>query len=327
MFITQCFYDIILAKDYDMRNKTIEKENALKIVELLMQYHFAKTHADQENILQELNNMDSLAYNLIADKKYTPLNLGARIERAIKLDKYRPKNMSVVELAASNDLADIGGEFSTFDKKLKNLAKDGDKEAIRGYFQNAINNVDLLSRQFSRDWIYRLNNHKDLVYAARHADKDNLIAAYENLFDALNRDFCREYKCLIFPKIVTDWETSDFRPKNKKKWPITNGFHIAITPTNEKKRSFVRINITNVARNHTHPTDFFYTMMTVFAHEMHHALDRQHPRHGALGSQIGDIDERIYDSSNDTSYYRSATETSSYKIGDEVYKELCKTRF
>jgi len=70
-------------------------------------------------------------------------------------------------------------------------------------------------------------------------------------------------------------------------------------------------------------------MIGIFAHEMHHALDYQKPRQGALGPQIYEIDQKTYvrPAQDEKAYHDSATEKSSYTIQNELYEQLKKTRF
>ena len=75
--------------------------------------------------------------------------------------------------------------------------------------------------------------------------------------------------------------------------------------------------------------DLFNVLVSVFAHEMHHALDFLQPRQGALGPQIERIDDKIYVEHKDDekAYSESATEISSYEIEHELLNQLKNMRF
>lgn len=226
-------------------------------------------------------------------------------------------------------------------------------DKIREQFKGGTANIYTLAKQFSADWIVRLNKHKKLVDTARNATPDNAVNAYNKLFDALTTDFCKKYGCHINSKVITDWATSDEKPQDG--WDNTNGYaqpaysvdfpktmsesEIKIRTAEFRKNpseyptaykvSFVRINITNIRKRHPEPTDFFYTMISCFVHEIQHALDYENPRAGALGPQIELIDRKTYTnpSKNAKAYLDSATETSSHIIQHELIEQLKNMNF
>ncbi len=335
-----------------MNNANIEINSALQTIELLKRYKVAKNQAEKDNILKQMDDIDGFANRLLA--KLSPDELITKITKAISLDQYRPKNLPITLFAINKDLNYVNGEFDTFDRELSQMFKNNENpEKIRNKFRAGTVNIYFLAKQFSADWIRRLNNHKDLVTAAREATESNIIDAYNALFNALTKDFCKEYDCHIDSKVITDWANSDVRPNGG--YDITDGFHkhaysiaypsnISETEKNkllnefikapEKhpnsyKSSFIRVNITNVKKRHTDKNDFFYGMISTFAHEIHHALDYQKPRQGALGPQIQYIDRNTYVPAHidDKAYHESATEISSYEIDNELFNQLKKSRF
>ena len=337
-----------------MVRQNIEIQIAKQTIELLKQYASEKTQTQKDALLKQLRITNLGAYILITKQNYNPSDLVIRIEKAIKLNQYRPRNMSITQLAVSKDLDYIAGDYDTFDRKLNKLVKDkADPDKIRERFIGGTANIYVLAKQFSADWIERLNNHKNLVNAARVANVDNAVTAYNELFNVLTSDFCQEYDCRIDSKVITDWATSDIKPHDG--WERAKGYHKPAyglnlpqnTPADEKAKileefrknpaeypktkrvSFVRINITNIRKEHPEPTDFFYTMISLFAHEMHHALDYIHPRQGALGPQIERIDAQTYTNptENEERYYAAASEISSYEIQHELFNQLKNMRF
>lgn len=338
-----------------MHKENIEIKNALQTMELLKQYDNAKNEDTKNSFLSQLRDVNSVAYTLLTEHSFTPAQMITGLEKAIKLNKFRPKNISLTQLAVSKDVDYINGEFDTFDRKLSQMVKN--KEAptkIRKRFIAGTANIYLLRKQFAYEWIQMLIKHKKLVVAARKANPDTAFDAYNKLLQLLNQDFCKKYDCHINFKIVTDWAQSDVKPR-KAGWAKTNGYqqsgyglhlknkmsmmkahkmldefhkHPSTCPGAYRKAA-VRINITNVKKSHPDKIDFFFTMLKIFVHETHHALDYIHPRKGALGPQIERIDASIYvhPEENIDEYYNSATEISSYTIENTVYKQLQKTRF
>lgn len=341
------FCAIVYAKVFYMDNENLEINSALQIIELLKQYKAAKNQIEKDSILKQIDDVDGLAKRLLT--KFSPDELITKITKAISLNQYRPKNLPITLLAINKDLDYINGEFDTFDRELSQMFKNNEKpEKIRNKFKVGILNVHKLAKKFSAEWMRRLNNHKDLVDAARNASEENIIDAYNKLFDALTKDFCKEYDCLIEAKVITDWEKSDVKPNGG--YDVTDGFHtdafsIAyppnITETEKKelvdeflkdpekhpnayKSSVVRVNITNIKKHNSDKNDFFYSMVSVLAHEIHHALDYQQARQGALGPQIRYIDKATYVPGhvNGKAYCESATEISSHEIECELFNRL-----
>lgn len=337
-----------------MDNENIEIQIAKQTIGLLKQYADAKNQEEKDSLLSQLSSVNPGAHIVLTKKNYDPLDLAAKMEKAIQLDQYRPKNMSIVQLAISDDLAHVNGDFDTFDIKLSKMIKNKeDPKKIRDCFIGGTANIYVLAKQFSADWIRRLKKHKELADAARNAKEDTVVKAYNELFNALAKDFCEEYKCHIHAKVIIDWATSDVKPKDG--WDNTSGYHQAAhgldLPENvseeEKtkileefhknpvkypgayRESLVRINITNIMNKHPEPVDFFYSMISIFAHEMHHALDYQQTREGALGSQIEQADSKIYVNPTESvdAYLASATEISSHEIQYELFNQLKSVSF
>ena len=355
-----------------------EIQTAKFTVNLLKELASVKTQEQKDALLFQLSVVNLWAHKALTRKHFDPLDLANRLEKAIKLDQYRPKNMNLVQLALSKDLDHIGGDFDTFDVELSKMFKDkADPDKIRGRFKAGTANIYTLAKQFSADWIQRLKNHKDLVDAARKAGEENLVAAreqwaedalnydknmtnvprplcetkiidaYNDLFNALSRDFCAEYNCIIDAKLVRNWQSSDYAPKDQissgfcvpqlflalsdnlsedEKQKQTDEFHKdPANHPNAEKMSSVRISLSNIGFT-CDPKDLFDKIISLFAHEMHHALDHQNPRQSALGSQIRYIDAKTYNSNDKKAYSQSATETSSYEIQFELYDQLKHTR-
>ena len=327
----------------DRQNKNIEVQIAAHQIKLLKQYAKNPTQ-------RALQQMHPMVRAILSRKTYSPETLAMRIAAAIKLDNYRPRNMSLFQLAISNDLNHISGKFNTFDSKLSRMAQSQKNlNKILDRFDSAtINRIDL-AKQFANDWIRRINQHPDLALAAQKSRGKNAIDAYNNLFNALRDDFCREYKLdpeSVLIEVIDGWDNSVIRPEDTSEVNgFTNSGYILEFPKDTssgeidklyqeflkspethpmaKQQHWVIIDLYNCRANRGHTT-VFNQMMTTFAHEMHHALDNLLPRAGALGPQVRKIDKETYHTAakNINSYHKSATERSSYAIGDELMKRL-----
>jgi len=341
-----------------MYNKNIEIESALQLIELLKKYKIAKTKKEKKFLLKQIDDIDGFANKLLVN--FSPDELITKITKAISLDKYRPKNLPIILFAVNKDLNYVNGEFDTFDPELSQMFKNNENpKKIRDKFQTGIQNLCILAEQFSADWIQRFKKHKDLLEAARNSTIDTAQDAYRKLFNALVEDFIKEYGCKIQCDVLRDWnELPDMFKKQEKfinSASVSTGIHIQclgyVTNSNmsEKEKNKIReeyernlaknnidnykvsviyINIEAVRKLYPEPTDFFYHNLANFVHEMHHALDYQNTRQGALGSQIEHIDRTIYVdiSENFDDNRASATEHSSQKIAETLMKELKKSR-
>lgn len=334
-----------------MNRKNIEIESALKSIELLRQYKVAETENEKNSLVGKMMDVDGFVMGWLLRYKITPDKMIEKLEKAISLDKYRPKNLPITRFAMDKDLDYVKGDFCTFDNTLSKYDKNNvDPKKIREHFGRKIINVDVLAKQFTKDWLHRLKNHKDLIDNIRYADEASLIDAYNKLFKALAQDFYDEYGVITEPILVKDWDSSDI--KNDKILKDSDGFGVtryAIKiddrlPESEQKKiekefdkapqnhpdSFklyqIRLNFTNIRKTHKNSYKIFCLAMCSFVHEMHHALDRMNARQGALGPQIATIDFKIYTdySIDEKAYCQSATEKSSYKIGSALYNRLMK---
>ncbi len=272
-------------------------------------------------------------------------------------EKYAPKNISLQHfkqmVKQDPSLLNSCGEFSTFDLKLNQAFKSGKHDELPNIFTSAMVRFSDKFTQFSDEWVSWLEEHKELADIARNATPDNEIAAYTNLFEALSKSFCDKYGCFVSVHVITDWATALYKP-DKQYWDETLGFcqpsHTIKWPkgisVSEKQRikqhvfeqlrkdpnpaypkqiyehlvreSDVYINIKHVKQ--LFPQELFNQMLSCFAHEMHHALDFQHPNKGILGEQTIHIDRQTKEKT--VSYKNSASENSSYAIQFTLLNKL-----
>ncbi len=333
---------------FQTSKRNVELEIVQKDIELLRKYVQAKGDNKRKKIHEQMHAKIQILLNM----GYTPDYLIPRLEKAIKLDKFRPKNTSLGLLSVNEDLDYINGEFDTFDRKLGKLGKDIDKNAgqIRNRFNAVTENRDILSEQFAQDWIRRLGQHKDLVDKVSNANsKTEKIAAYNELFCVLVKDFCQEYNIpeeSVYVEVVENWEKRNISSSEEipafvedahgitypgglsaeEKKSILEEFKKSpktYPGAYEKKLVWVNFDSTNKnAKNTNIPT--FVLMLVHFAHEMSHVLDRLKPREGALGPQTRILDAKTYvsQSKNEAEYHKSATELAAYHVTGAMARYL-----
>lgn len=338
-----------------MKYKNIEIESALQIIKLLKQYKKTKNDDEKIVLLDQMTNINGFILGWLI-RYNTPIDeIIKKIKKAISLDKYRPKNMPVIHFAMDKDLDYVNGEFCTFDRTLSKMIKNNvDNKKIRNRFNSEIPNIDMMAKQFSADWIQRLNDHKKLVNATRKAKESDIPAAYNKLFNVLSYDFYKKYGYKIKSKVLKNWDELEFKPsinldkemgleftqytidsdKNFSDFDIEKISTQLLNDKNYKHPGFyiesnIRINIEPIKKSCPNDDIFFYTMITTFVHEIHHSLDHRNPEQGAIGSQISFIDRKTYTnySENKRAYYKSATEQSSYQIERLLFDQLVRTNF
>ena len=339
---------------FNKSRSNIEIQIVRDNIKLLEQYKKAKTKQEQSDIKSQFHPM---CKKMLEIHDFTVDEYISRLKKAISLDKYRPRNLSIFQMAASQDLDFIKGAFNSFSKKLaKNIKNRVPEEEIReAFYYLTLNRFDL-SEQIAYDWIQRLNKNKKLVNAARKAEKNYEKQAYQKLFNALTADFCSDYGLgpdRISVKIIDDWKKSDIKPKcqdSREKGYQTVGYRLEIpqglsdkeiqkikhefmkSPSTypcSKPVSFIRLHFNNIKNSKNLSNNFFYNMITILAHELNHSIDSLKPELGAVGPQLIQQDKITYKepSENFEAYKQSATELSSYTIEHTLLKQLQKQKY
>lgn len=343
----QSIFDFVVDPFFDMDaiyvpTHDVEIETVIQCLGLLARYSLAKNAEEKEQIITNLQKLDANYAVALTKYNFTPDVLINRITQAIMLNKYRPKNMEFADFVFSSDSDYVGGDFDTFDRELSmDIRNNESADKIRDKFNFATVNRFMMAKQFANDWIRRLLKHPKLVKAAHMATFDKQPAIYNKLFQALINDFCDEYQMprnTIKVQVVNKWDDNMHLK--------TDAFHQTILPrtdnlgilnkklpvsklrphTSAEKTSLIVLNVTKIRNSLKPKENLFDKMVSIFAHEIHHGLDELKPRFGALGSQIKEIDNKIYDISNTKSYMSSATERSSYEIERQLLAALRKTR-
>lgn len=330
------------AKTFQSAKRDIEKEVVLQNIDLLKQYMVAKTDEEKSTLKSKMNIYPKNAI----DMKHSPIAIIKRLEYSLKLAQHKPKNKSFFELAFDKDAGSIKGEFDTFDAKLSALEKNvAEPKKIRERFLHSMSNEKALVQQFIYDWESYLSKHKVLVSKAK---KSPTIENYQKLFDALVIDFANDHNIspnLFIVQVVDKWGDAEAKLKigpktlgyhkrvhalilpdkisGKEKQKLLAEFLNSKTPSTvkySKKAAQIKISFNNT-KNAT-KKDFFANMISVLAHEVHHALDSLAPRQGILGPQVQKIDNRTHTNDPKNGYRESATEISSYAVENALYKRL-----
>lgn len=276
----------------------------------------------------------------------SPEELYRRIEKAIKLNAYRPKNLPFLDFIFSDDLDFIGGDFDTFNLDLSLAQKNNEDPAkIRDKFNKATENRLITSIEESSFWADCLDRQRDLKKYTNFSRPN--IQAYQMLLDELVKNFCDFYHISRDAVQVT---VSNDPKKYTSEQDL--GIHhpvymiprtVAQTMTDEDKKVFnayeslfpgakrqsrIYINLEKIAQykqtNEQINKTLFDLVVGTFAHEMAHALDWLMPRLGPLGPQVTLADNKTYTSKDTDAYLSSATELHAFHIEKELLRELKK---
>jgi hypothetical protein len=316
--------------------QNVEIQQVLENIDLLNKYMESKTDFERDVYIEK---MHPLCRIILQRNRFSPEELIQRLQKAIDLYEYAPRNLSLFSLALRADLDYISGEFDTFSIDLAKAIKNQDLDTARHLFDPLTLNRYVLAEQFAQDWMRRLSMHPDLIQRAKEATYDTEVRAYTELFNALIRDFCDDYK--ISPnsvnlKIVGDSERASeygsYRVGGEKlvipndisdEDQINMLIQFAKSPKTTQgviKNRDVVVNLGDIRERHAQ--DFFNHVIGTFVHEMNHFLDDVLPHQSALGPQVSKIDQQIYDKKNPIAYIKSATEMVSRCIQEIILTKL-----
>lgn len=89
-----------------------------------------------------------------------------------------------------------------------------------------------------------------------------------------------------------------------------------------KKLSKIVMNMTTIEKYYPDKNYFFNKFISIFAHEMSHALDYLISRYGALGPQVAKADSKTYTTQDDIEYRKSATERVAFDVDKMLFTYL-----
>lgn len=340
----QSIFDFATEPDFDympvyVPKYDIELHDAFDCLNLLRRYTIAKTDDEKNIALSKLDKYSTAYSNAIKNGQKTSQDLFLMVFKAMNLNRYRPKNMKFTDFVFSNDLDYIGGDFDTFDLDLSRDLKNNTPDTqIRDKFDKATANRFNLIQQFVLDWSLRLDKHPELVIAAKNSNDNNKIEAYTKLCTALANDFCDDYHLpheAINVEIINEDNDSKISGYLKPAFRLPTVLRQSLT-TEEiqafnsapdsfpgaKKLSKIVMNMTTIEKHYPDKNYFFNKFISIFAHEMSHALDYLISRYGALGPQVSKADAKTYTTQDDVEYRKSATKRVAFDVDEMLFTYL-----
>lgn len=242
-----------------------------------------------------------------------PAHQLAKLKKAIELYQYKPKNMSILDLADNADLHLIGGDFNTYNPNLTQAIKNKKYDKVRDSFAQQMPNLPVVVAEMVDDWVERMKRYEYVIANAINATPEQEWKAYKDLLYTLTGDFVATYN--LYNKDA-DGLCSKVMPFIMEHAPTEVTWGTGKCMISADKQSIRielymnRIKNEQTQRNVPLPV----LIISLLAHELSHALDRLDARKTALGPQIHTIDDKIYDTSNKNNYYKSATEIQAYDI-------------
>ena len=310
-------------KTFRSATNNLEIKVAIQQVRLLKQYMAAKTEA-QKNKLAE-----KFVFEIpIMLKKFPPEILIERLEKAIALDKYRPRNLSVYTFANLRDLDYIDGEFSTFDSDLRDMLKNGeDTIKIKEYATKLSYNRRNVAKQYAADIIKILNQNPKLKNAAiasgATGDKEPWHALLQRITDRLRTMMGIETNATV--RVVDSWDELPTYFPRPQAGDITYGQFVEYYKNQDASKMYYEIQINRGLLSKLSRGDLFPHVIATFAHEFGHVVDHDAPNKGALGEQKAKVSEKLYkpiDVNQEHLYYINPTEASSYEIQATIMRAL-----
>ena len=310
-------HDVIDAIDIDEAHivlKLLEKSFAV-MQDFTKKYH---TEISQEELADTYKSMTPMLLEDLQvaigryskDIEFILLNLYntqdfyKRLKWAVAHDTFRPKNMTILEFAVSPDLANITGDFSTFDRNLsiKNIDKitrfrSGlanikqkpnmtDEEIVADLISDAPTNLYEVTKEKLRAF-YMAYNHSEL-----YKMHDTIIQYGEN--------FPSSDYCILLTLMISDMASYESVPyahvSMPEPWPgsaISNGEYTQFfIPELSRNVSMIMINRQKIIRDFSFIKNpkarnkaIFDKILETVAHEYSHHVDVQSPNKGAVGAQ------------------------------------------
>lgn len=306
--------------------QNLEITNAKEQVLLLKKYKLEKNKEIKEKIYNEL----SFEVKLLL-KNFKPEYIIKKLEKAIQLDDFRPRNLSIYTFAMDPDLNYVNGEFSTFDEFLSAMIRNNENpNKVRKYAAKEIYNRINVAKQYAND----INKILDEYPAQKKQALNSYIIentnAYTNLLQTISDKLCEDLKIVDRPiiKVIDFWdELPKYFPKLNNTETLY-GIHFSYKIPGETKYHteiyIARQMLYNYIDKKT-KKELFKEIISTFAHEFGHAVDNLQANKGALGNQKANIGKKIYvqaSADKEKQYHTNPTEVSSETIYNEVLKSL-----
>ena len=250
-----------------------------------------------------------------------------RCERALEMDKFRPKNLSLIDFVAYPDLFHVAGPFSTYMPEFANRNIKGcTPDQIRNGIANSITNMTEVSDNLATKFLCALDRRRD---AQRRLISDGFsdnLWCWGEFFQGFADEIMQAQNITnqtLLVVCVDDWKNFPNIP------PETLGNFFCLNQRKGTVISVIALNIKNLKKriSSEYDDDFFQRFYlfieacVAFLHEYSHFIDERLPDYGALGAQNSVLARRFYDTSLPV-YNDNPTEVSSYIVGDLLRKRL-----
>ncbi|MBR5574962.1 MAG: hypothetical protein IKV93_00255 [Alphaproteobacteria bacterium] len=253
----------------------------------------------------------------------SPQEVIKKLELAIKLDKYRPRDLFIEMFAIHTDLEYVGGEFSTYNPHLAKMMRNmvAPQQILDEILMDIHTSCLQVAEQYALDWQYVIRKNQIMMMHAKKQGKTGNKDAMELFLDSITQDMLALYGIpgnLLAVKVVDSWNQVPKHMRNnldKQAYAILTTF---------KGTSYAEIHIHRQRiYNNSRETDKFCRVISALAHEFGHYIDEIQPNHGALGEQkayLGNLFDDVAD------YEDKPTEESSACIGEIVYRKLSQSK-
>ncbi len=260
-------------------------------------------------------------------KMYEPEMFVKRCSHAIAVNKFRPKDLSLLDLVVHPDLFHIRGQFSTFSRDLTDArTQSKTPDEIRSLIVSKISNMTEVSEILTKEFIKAIETRSGFQRRLIASSKPDRLL-WGQFLQEVASEITKKLgvKQEVFVCCVQEWGAGAGVPEDC----LGNYFLAGNT-----KLSMIVLNLNNlscVASRKGGEGFFirfrmFVEVCVAFLHEFSHFLDDRCPDCSALGAQKSFVAKRYYDS-NSNVYYDNPTEVSAHIVGNLLRKKMMERCF
>ncbi len=261
---------------------------------------------------------------------YGPELFIRRCNRAIELNKFRPKDLSLLDMVVYPDLFHIHGAFSTFVPELtEKRIQDKTPDEIRNLIVSKISNMTEVSEILTKEFLKALDSRTEFRKRLIGSHQPELFQwgqFLQGIADDISKRLGIKHEVLV--GCVNDWGPSSGRSHD------CLGNYLCAKKCTSQELSMIILNIANLSRVAArYGYDDFFTrfqlfveVCSAFLHEFSHYLDDKIPNLGALGAQKSSVAKRYYDFSEGV-YYDNPTEVCAHQIGNLLRRKMLERCF
>lgn len=281
---------------------------------------------------QRAQVMEQLPHELrVVVDEYGMDKAAARISRALELDMYRPRDLPIFEFIMSPNLESVEGEFSTFNSKLARMMRDGaDDDILRKYAYDNTHNLVEVSVNLLRAFTKSVDKHRDLFDSLCEIGANVDVKMWNKFFITIASDVGEQFNIPddvgLYVRVIDSLENApqDIRDRHSPddKW-LGYEDEVKLSTKPGMKYHEICINRKNIIelfekKNGRAPggVELMRTMMSTFAHEFGHFIDKAIPNRGAVGPQKMSIAKKTHVGFEESkqAYRQNPTEKSSYEL-------------